>query len=223
ATALASGPAGQTAVERRRVMGHPSRRGVLAGAAAVALAPAMAKAAADEFDPSLVEAARKEGKAMYYGVSDTVVAGAQINAFKARFGILIEFERLIAAPLMDRIAAEAQSGNYVADMMITTDRTQIQTAADKGFLKPVDGVPYLHLYPASDHGQYWAMVAHDPYSIVWNKDEFTKAPTGWKDLLDPKYKGRLLLIDPRIGAGPSQFYAMVEQAYGVDFIKQLGK
>ena len=77
-------------------MGNPSRRGVLAGAAALALAPTIAKAA-DEFDPALVAAAKKEGKGTYYGVSDTIVAGAVINGFKARFGIPLEFERLIAA------------------------------------------------------------------------------------------------------------------------------
>lgn len=60
-------------------------------------------------------------------------------------------------------------------------------------------------------------------AIMYNTDLLTEeeAPKSWKDLADPKYKGKIVLANPASsGSAYAQLY-MMNQLYGMDFVKQV--
>jgi iron(III) transport system substrate-binding protein len=48
------------------------------------------------------------------------------------------------------------------------------------------------------------------------------APQDWKDLLDPKWKGRFGSLDPHVTATTLAWQVMVQERYGRDFLAQFG-
>ena len=60
-------------------------------------------------------------------------------------------------------------------------------------------------------------------AIMYNTDLLTaeEAPKSWKDLADPKYKGKIVLANPASsGSAYAQLY-MMNKLYGMDFVKQV--
>ncbi len=199
-----------------------TRRQMLVGAGMIGAAAVGIPALGAEIDGALVAAAKKEGQGTLYSVVEPTVTRNTVAAFTAKYGIEIEVDRLIAGPLLQRLGAEEESGNMVADVVISTDKSMVQMAIGKDWFAPVADIPNRAAIPARDQDIFWINIGHIPYSLVWNTSEFKEAPTGWMSLLDAKYKGRLLLIDPRIGAGPAQWYMLMRKNYGDDFLRSLG-
>ena len=64
-----------------------------------------------------------------------------------------------------------------------------------------------------------------PVGIAYNNKlvSATEAPKTWKDVLDPKWKGKLIAADPGAsGTGLMAFYYW-EKTFGLDFIRQLAQ
>lgn len=61
--------------------------------------------------------------------------------------------------------------------------------------------------------------------IIYNTDLLTEeeAPKSWKDLADPKYKGKIVLANPASsGSAYAQLY-MMNKLYGMDFVADVAK
>src|SRR5437660_11540262 len=119
-----------------------SRRDLLKGSAALGVTAisASVKAAAPEptaITPSLVEAARKEGKVVFYSSMDLPVGEKLGKAFEAAYpGISIQIERSGSERLFQRIDQEFGSGIRAADVINTSDASHIITWKRNGWLAP---------------------------------------------------------------------------------------
>lgn len=195
------------------------RRTVIAGLAATGLASRIGPAAAQD----LVAAAKREGKGTIYTVADPALIQGLLDAFDKAYGIKVQMQRLSSGPLAQRFAAEHQAGTHVADVMITTDPVFTQTAKDRGWLASVEGLPNLRDWPAYAWDGTTAIAAHVPYSIAWNTTVVTRPLTGWRDLVDPQWAGRILLPDPRVAVNAMTWYSLMRKTYGDEFLRTIGK
>ncbi len=61
--------------------------------------------------------------------------------------------------------------------------------------------------------------------IGYNKNEVTKAdlPADWDDLLDPKYKGKIVMSDPTASTFYPYFLQWLSDEFGDDMVKKLGQ
>src|SRR5690348_5567735 len=87
-------------------------------AAVLALACFVASASAHAADAALIEAAKKEGKAIWY---TTLIVNQAIRPLKDAFekkypGIELQYTRADEAPTAAKILAEAQAGRVQADL-----------------------------------------------------------------------------------------------------------
>src|SRR6201996_2441027 len=124
-----------------------SRRDVLQGAlkssAGLALgtvfaSPSRAAAPpAEAITPQLIEAAKKEGKVVFYSSMDLPVGEKLGKAFEAKFsGMEVQIERSGAERLFQRVAQEYSSNIHAADIINTTDASHILTWKRNGWLTP---------------------------------------------------------------------------------------
>jgi iron(III) transport system substrate-binding protein len=202
------------------------RRGALRlgiGAALFSGAVRQADAQATGMPQSLVDAARREGHCTVYSVVDPTLTARLIAGFTAAFGVQVSVQRLISGAMYERFAREIETGNPVADLIIDTNRLFARNAGQKNWLAPIADVPGVDAVAAALRTPFSVVIGRLPYSLVWNTADAKTVAADWHELLAPQWSGRVLLIDPRTAGNPFQWYYLMRQTYGDDFLRQLGR
>jgi iron(III) transport system substrate-binding protein len=195
-------------------------------AAAVAAGAAL-NAMAQETTPAMVAAAEKEGKVVWYTAVDVKVAEAVKKAFVAKYPkIDVDVERSGSERVFQRINQEYQSGIKNVDVTNSSDASHFLFWKQQGWLaKHVP--PDTAKFPAQGKdpdGMYFAWrsslsVMGYNTNLIQEKD----APTGYADLLDPKWKGKLAKAHPGYsGTALTGTYA-ISKALGWDYLEKLSK
>jgi iron(III) transport system substrate-binding protein len=187
----------------------------------------MAGSAATAQDAAQVQAARKEGKVVWHTSlalpSSTAISHYFQNKYK---GIEVEVHRNGSQRVLQRFMQETSAGLKNADIVHTSDAGHFELLKDKNLLlkftpQAVAGFPDGFKDKA---GFYYGMratlsvMAHNP-KIVSEKD----APKTWKDLLNPRWSGKLVTAHPGYsGIIMTHVLALVNQ-YGWDYFRDLAK
>src|ERR1044071_5440513 len=134
-----------------------SRRDVLKASSAVAAAGALATPAkvlaaappATAITPQLIEAAKKEGKVIYYTSIDLPVAEKIAKAFEAKYpGIAVRTERSGAERIFQRIGQENSSNIHACDVANSSDAAHLIVWKRDGWLAPYLPEDVAKHYPA---------------------------------------------------------------------------
>ncbi|REJ33202.1 MAG: thiamine ABC transporter substrate-binding protein [Bacillota bacterium] len=126
-----------------------------------------------------------------------------------------------AGETLARVIAELHAGGSDADVLMGLGDTQLPRALDHGVFMPLDRslLPNLAKVPAHldfdetghvvpfDHG--YVTIIYD--SRVLSEDEL---PRTLEDLTDPRFRGRLIAIDPRTGSTGHAFLMWTIAEYG---------
>ena len=184
-----------------------SRRDVLKGSTALAVGTVFASPAgaaappANPVTPALVEAAKKEGKVVWYTSVDLPVAERIGKAFEAKYpGINVRVERTGAERVFQRIGQEYSANIHAVDVVNSSDAAHFIVWKKKGILQPYVPEDVAKHYP-DDHkdkdGQFatfraWLCVIGYNTNLVKKED----APKSFADLLDPKWKSKIVKAHP---------------------------
>lgn len=130
------------------------------------------------------------------------VYGPIVKEFQQRTGIWVEVVTGGSNELLERIAMEAESGEPVCDLMFGGGVESL--AAYEDCFEPCkpEGVEYLRDVGLSAD-DLWAPFSSLPMVLVYNTRLVPEGEvTGWADLLDPRWKGRIAFADPTVsGSG----------------------
>ncbi len=201
-----------------------TKRLFLQGSAAIAASSLFgSQAFAQANEAALVTAAKAEGKVTFYSVVPQAAAQEFIDGFTKKYGVAMDYQRLTTGPLVQRYVAETQSGNFTADAIAVTDNFFFEDATAKGWLAPIADVPAANGYPAQFLDKTSATVQLLPHQLAYNTQMLGAAPTDWNVLLDPKWKGKIVVLDPRNGFFTTVWYYALQQKLGAGFIKDLMK
>jgi iron(III) transport system substrate-binding protein len=203
---------------------HP--RVLLATATALALS-AVSPAAAQETTPALVAEAVKEGKVVWYTAVDVKVAEGVAKAFRAQYPkIDIEVERAGSERVFQRINQEHQSGIKNVDVVNSSDASHFLSWKQQKWLAQhvppdVKRFPAQHRDPEGYFATWRATlsVMGRNTNLVPEKD----APSGYLDLLDPRWKGKLVKSHPGYsGTSLTGTFALIK-ALGWEYLEKLAK
>src|SRR5499427_7618891 len=212
----------------------PSRRDVLKASAAVAAGALWAqplRAAPPEptaVTPALIEAARKEGKVSFYSALELNVAERFGKAFEAKYpGITVRVERSGAERLFQRIGQEQTSRINAVDIANSTDPAHYLDWKRSGWLAPYLPDDVAKHFPSdqSDPDGTWATVCAWLEVIGYNTNlvKSDEAPRSYANLLDPKWRGKLVKAHPSYsGAILTVTYVLVREL-GWSFFEKLAQ
>jgi iron(III) transport system substrate-binding protein len=187
----------------------PSRRHVVAGSAAVMASSAIPFSttvrsqapAAEKITPVLIDAARKEGKIVWYTSVDLPVAEKVAKAFEAKFsGVSVRVERTGAERLYQRIGQETSSRIFACDVVQSSDAAHYIVWKREGLLAayvPEDVAqhyPAEHKDPDGTFASWRVWLCPIAYNTRLVKPE--DVPKGFMDLLDPKWMGKIVKAHP---------------------------
>jgi len=184
-----------------------SRRDVLKVSSAAAVTAVFAeplRAAAppaEAVTPALIEAAKKEGKVVYYTSVDLPLAEKVAKSFEAKYpGIAVRVERTGAERVFTRIAQEYGSNIHAVDVVNSSDAAHFIVWKRNGWLQPyvtedvAKHYPAEHKDPDGQFASYRVYLCCMGYNTNLVKAE--EAPMSFADLLDPKWSGKIVKAHP---------------------------
>ena len=163
----------------------------------------------------LVEAAKKEGKAVVYGSLEGDTMEAIIQGFKKKTGIDAEYWRASATKVMDRAMTEFRAGKAGADAIVAADNVMRLMQKD-GFFQKYDS-PTNSDFPKDvidpNLGPRYRNVV---VGVVYNKAALkpNEYPKTLEDLAKPQYKGKIVMPDPTQHTTTTQWLASLYKIMG---------
>jgi iron(III) transport system substrate-binding protein len=139
----------------------------------------------------LVEAAKKEGELSVYHVYPQL--SVVMSEFTKKYGIKVRSWRSGSESVLQRIAAEGRAKKYDVDI-VQNNAPENEAAHRENLLQEVRSPFLKELMPAATPAhKEWVGVTVDVYSAAYNTAKVKKEelPKTYRDLLDPKWKGRL--------------------------------
>jgi iron(III) transport system substrate-binding protein len=211
-----------------------SRRDILKASTVLAIGSIFAeplKAAAPDpsaITPTLIEAARKEGKVAFYTAMDPLIAERLGRAFEGKYpGVTVRVERAGSERIFQRIGQEQQSRINGVDVVCSLDPSHFLSWARAGWLAPyVPEDVAKHFQPeyVGAEGMYATVCAW--LSVIGYNTNFVKgedAPKSFLDLLDPKWIGKIVKAHPSYsGVIMTSTFQMV-QLFGWEYLEKLAK
>src|SRR5207302_1889356 len=140
-------------VRRGNAMRKFSRRDVLKSSTALAAGSAFATIASAAPPPSpvtaeLIEAARKEGKVVFYTSIDLPFAEKIARSFEAKYpGVAVRVERTGAERVFQRIGQEYASGIHAVDVVNSSDAAHFIAWKREGLLEAYVPEDVARFYP----------------------------------------------------------------------------
>ena len=169
----------------------------MAGAArAQADVTTLSKATGADREAKLLEGARKEGGVDVYSSLVSEDIGAVAAAFEKKYpGIKVKYWRASSEKILQRAVTEAKSGRYDVDV-IETNGPELEAMAREKILAPVTSAHEKDLLPqALRPGKLWTGLRLNMFVQAYNTNLIKAAelPKSYRDLLDPKWKGKLAI------------------------------
>ncbi len=182
--------------------------------------------------------AKSEGKVVVYTGIGSELRGDLIKAFKSRYkDIELEFFAGRGPEITQKLLSEQKAGLFLADLYISGATTPLTSLKPVGALEPLE--PYLILpevldptvwfegqLPYIDKGKFiLAFMARPNPPLTINtgmvKENEIK---GYKELLDPKWKGKIVMDDPTQGGPGLKWFGVVgTRILNMDYMREFAK
>src|SRR5271169_6350584 len=183
---------------------------------------------AEPVTPDLIEAAKKEGKVIHYTSTDLPVAERLAKAFEAKYpGIAVRVERTGAERAFQRIGQEYSSNIHAVVVVNSSDAAHFIVWKRDGILAPYVPEDVAKFYPPEHKdvdGQFaswrvWLSIIAYNTNLVKAED----APKSFADLLDPKWKGKIVKAHPGYSGTIMTATYQMQRDLGWSWFEQLAK
>jgi iron(III) transport system substrate-binding protein len=184
--------------------------------------------AASPLNDALIAAAKKEGKVIFYTAMDLAFAQRLGKEFEKTFpGIAVKVERSGAERIYQRIAQEYKSKIHAVDVVNTADAAHCIVWKRNGWLEPYLPEDVAKHYdkryydPDAFHVTTRILVSPLAYNTKLVKKE--EAPRSFKDLLDPKWTGKLVKAHPAYSGTIMNATYQIARELGWEYFEKLAK
>lgn len=196
-----------------------SRRNLLV--AAVLTAFAGTASAQDAVD---VAKAKAEGKLVWYTSTPIETGQKIVNLFEKEYGIKVEMFRSGGSAILRRFQQEMDAGRAGVDVLTTSDPAAANAMTKKGLFvafkpKNFDKVPAA----AKDTNGNYIAQRLNMMTLYMRSDKVAAAdePKTWDALLDPKYKGKMVMPDPSFTSLLVSVVGMISKEKGWTYFQKL--
>jgi iron(III) transport system substrate-binding protein len=209
-----------------------SKRAVLKGAGALGLSAFAIRVspapAAEAITPTLIEAAKKEGRVAFYTAMDLQLAEHYGKVFEQRYpGIPVQVERSGSERIFTRIEQEHGSNIRVVDVVNTADLAHGLVWKKRGWLQPYlpeDVVRhYDRAYYDGDGAYITTRVLVSPFGYNTNLVKPEETPKSFADLLDPKWAGKMVKAHPAYSGTIMSSTFQIARDLGWDYLEKLAR
>jgi iron(III) transport system substrate-binding protein len=174
-----------------------------------------------------VEAAKKEGKVVWYTSLALTSAEKVAKLFEAAYpGIKVEVQRTGSQRILQRVMQELQANIKNVDVIHTSDAGHYVFLKDKKLLMkytPAGVDRFASSFKDKDGYHYGLRATVNVIAYNTKAVSAAEAPRTWKDLLDPKWKGKLVTAHPGYSGVIATHVLALVHLHGWDYFKQLAQ
>lgn len=187
----------------------------------------------------IIEGAKKEGKVMYYFSGTMTEQQAVVDSFKKKYPFIdVSLWEAPHSTIYERLRTEKAAGRVRGDFLEFTNSLYFIHLKDAEmllyYLSPEDK-HYRHLLDVKRYPRGVGELRYDPGywtpthvafpAIAYRTDRWFKedVPKSWRDLRDPKYKGKIVAGDPRFAEEAKLYFYGLKEQLGIDYLKELAK
>jgi len=207
--------------------GHAGWIGRRAALAGVMASVPLLRARAEPMTDAVLAAANKEGAVVFHTSIEIGLCEKMIAGFNAQHpGIRVQLERTGAERILQRVNQEYSSNIYVADVVESSDTGMFLDWAGRGWLAAYlpDSVRAWPAEERDPEGRF-ASVRASLSIIAYNTKQVKAedAPKGFADLLNPKWRMRLVKAHPSYSGSIYTATYSTAKAMGWDYMEKLAK
>ncbi|MBI2880748.1 MAG: extracellular solute-binding protein [Candidatus Tectomicrobia bacterium] len=173
-----------------------------------------------------VQAARRERAVVWYTSLRRETAGKLIAAFREKHPIDVAVSHGSDVALGSQFLRGVREGRAEVDVLQLTDPGLLAGLKRRGLLREADVPSRLKVPPwLQDPEGFWVATHVQTAVLAYRRDRVQEGspPRSWRDLADPRFRGRLVLPDPAEGGPAFYWAAAMERLLGRDFLEALGK
>jgi iron(III) transport system substrate-binding protein len=164
----------------------------------------------------LIDAAKKEGgKLVIYGSLEAPIVDAVMQAFQKKTGLSAQYWRASAMSVMNRAMSEYRAGSPIYDVLLN-NRDPLYIMHTEEMIAKYDS-PTAKKYPKEQIDPVLGPVTRlGIVGIVYNKNLVRpeNAPKSLEDLVNPKYRGMLVMADPTLHVTTIQWLSSLHKIMG---------
>ena len=188
----------------------------------------------DDAWAKVIQVAKKEGTINAYSFNMTGDVGIAVSrAFEQKYGIKVEIITGGGSALAQRIMTEKRMNTIVADLM-DANTFQISNIKEVGATLSSADLPVLQekgvwrVDPGDTDPQKHALMHTLVYNSAFINTNLIKPadePKSFKELAGPKWRGKIVMIDPAINSGAANVFPTLIRRKLIDeeTVKALGK
>ena len=174
-----------------------------------------------------LEAARKEGKVVWYTSLVLPSAERVAKLFETAYpDVKVEVHRTGSQRILQRVMQELQANIKNVDVVHTSDAGHYVLLKEKKLLAKYTPAG-VDAFPAGfkDKDGYYYGLRATVNAITYNTKMVSaaEAPKTWKDLLDPKWKGKMVTAHPGYSGVIATHVLALVHLHGWDYFKQLAQ
>src|SRR5215475_2016656 len=197
------------------------RRIWLAALLFVATSTAISRAASND---SFIDAAKREGEVVYYASMNLSEANALIAEFEKRYPFIkVKLHRTGSEKLLTRVLTEFRAKKTLADIIQTVEFSMHLFNRSGVLARYLPQSNAIYAREFKEEG-FWTTVYYNCYVTAYNTRMVParQLPKTYDDLLDPKWKGKLLMEGTKADwfAGMLQIFG---QERGLKYMRDLAK
>jgi iron(III) transport system substrate-binding protein len=177
--------------------------------------------------PDMIAAAKKEGQVVFYASEDLEAVSLIAKSFEALYpGVKVQIERSGGERTYQRVMQEYASNVKVVDVVTSSNRNHLVIWKKEGMMTPFMTAEML-TYPAEQRDPDGNFISSSGglCAISYNTKLVTadQAPKSLADLLDPKWKGKMVKAHPGYSGLVLACTYLMSQKLGWDYLKKLGQ
>ncbi|MCL2010351.1 MAG: extracellular solute-binding protein, partial [Synergistaceae bacterium] len=165
----------------------------------------------------------EERLVIYTSMKESLIGGIVEGFGKKYPGVVVNYQSDGAGKLMEKIAAERESGKILADIIWTSEVPDFYSMKKDGILEQyktslIDEI----INPFDDYEGYFTAARLGTLGIAVNTSRIKNPPSQWEDLFKPEYKGAFAIADPLYSGTAYMSVAMLVKQFGWEFLEKLG-
>ena len=139
-----------------------------------------------------MQAAKKEGKLIFYGTDRPMEIREIIRAFNRRYPFVkVDYMEASTEVRREKVLLAAKRGEAITDIIVSLGN--LSDYIKSGVLMDLQDLPMWKRYPADLRHENFVGFHIKYWSLVYNRELVPERdlPKNWEDLLDPKWKGAI--------------------------------
>ncbi|MBR2214372.1 MAG: ABC transporter substrate-binding protein [Selenomonadaceae bacterium] len=160
---------------------------------------------------------------IYTSMKESLIGGI-VAGFQQKYpNIAVDYQSAGAGKLMEKIAAERQSGRILADVIWTSEVPDFYQMKEEGLLEPFRPSNFDELVnPFEDYDGSFTAARLGTLGIVINMDKVKTPPISWDDIATQEaYKNSFGIADPALSGTSFMSIALLEKEFGWSYIERL--